>query len=229
MNTKKLALLAQVLVLPVVLAHSPANAAPWANPTGTNERFEWSAGQNTNDMLGDPVNIAQGLFFTGMTGFRAEGGGGVGDSIVDLASAVVNTASVGADPLNHYNVREWGTWNIGGPQGAVNPEDVFAVQADVSVLRIQPEFWLTQADITDMSLVFFPDGTWVTEGSILSPAEPGEWIEGLFKASSSLQVDGAAPAGTWIQLDGVQMTLPEPGSMSLILLGGSLVLLRRRS
>ena len=127
MNTKKLALLAQVLVLPVVLAHSPANAAPWTNPTGANERFEWSAGQNTNDLLGDPVNIAQGLFFTGMTGFRAEGGGGVGDSIVDLASAVVNTASVGADPLNHYNVREWGTWNIGGPQGAVNPEDVFAV------------------------------------------------------------------------------------------------------
>ncbi|MCG8404599.1 MAG: PEP-CTERM sorting domain-containing protein [Phycisphaerales bacterium] len=207
---------------------SYVSASPWSNPTGTNERFAWYDGQNQSGRFGDPVNINAGLFFTNTVDFRASVSGNPDDlGVHDIAQALVNTDDVGAVPLNHYNVREWGRWHI--PEGSgLTPHDAFTVQADISVLRTVPSPLFTQLDITGVVMVFNPDGTWYTKGSILSPPPPGEWTEGLFKASSTLQVDGSAPSGTWIQLDGMQMTLPEPGSMALLLAGCSFMLLRRR-
>lgn len=228
MNNKSRTLLGAALAVVFALASSAA-ASPWTNASGVNERFAWTDGQNLNGLFGDPINIAAGLFFTNTNNFRAIKSGNPDDlGVHDIAQALVNTDDAGAIPLNHYNVREWGTWNI--PDGSgLTPGDVFTVQADISVLRTVPLSPLfTQLDITEVELVFNPDGTWYTKGSILSPPAPGEWVEGLFKASSTLQVAGSAPDGTWIQLDGMQMTLPEPGSAMLVLAAGGVLMLRRR-
>jgi len=208
--------LGAAVALTFALAGS-ANAGAWSNDSGSNSAFSWSGGQNSQDHFGNPTVSDTGFRFNNTVGFRAEGGGGSGDSVSDIAQVLLTATSA---PLSFFTVREWGTWS-----SDISDSSDFVVQASIAVQSFSPPGPAVQVDISGQTLVFDPDGTWYTQGTITAPG--GGWFVGVFKVNNTIQVDGVAPAGSFIEKTGMQVTLPEPASIVLLLAGSGALCIRR--
>jgi hypothetical protein len=205
-------------------AWARATPIPWANASGSNAAFGWSNGENNNNYFGNPTVSTSGFLFNQMNGFIAQGGGGNSASTTDFARVIVDVANStppGAPPIHTIIVEEWGTWSMSmGSQ----PSD-FSVQADFSVFRFLPNPPGGSGSLT-LPVVFNGDGTWTATRTLT--AAPGlDWSRFQITVTNTIQVNGTAPLGSFVEKTGMQIFVPEPASL-LLVLGGLLPLVRRR-
>jgi hypothetical protein len=214
------------------VAASPVWAGPWSNASGANAAFGWSGGQNNTGRFGDPVVSESGFLFAAPVDFRADGGGGVSDSATDFARVTANIATsvpAGAPAIQFITVKEWGTWS----QDVSNPATDFGFQLDYSVFRYAPTPLGTTGSI-DIDAMFHPDGTWeasytLNAGVAVPPYADKPWERFQITVTNTIQVDGAAPSGSFIEKQGMQIIVPEPATVALLVMGiGSLAIRRRR-
>ena len=220
----------------VVLATTSVSLADifsWSNASDSNGVFSWSNGRNEGvaNLYQDPFVSTVGFAFTQPVDFKAVGGGGVGDSKTNVAKVDLVAQSMGL--IGQIRVWEWGAWTA-GPLDDL--DTVFTLQADVTYL--QPIFGpgaSTQHDIDDdffeWTLVSTdPDGTrhgtWFSEGTLVSDFGPSPF--GFVNVTNTLQVSSSAAAGSSFEKLGMQMVIPEPGSILFLLLGTAPLALRRR-
>ncbi len=117
-------------VLIVLAAACTANAAaiPWANDTGSNARFSWTAGQSGEGLWGNPTAIGAGFLFNDMApAFTAEANGTAGS----VTSTLKVTMTAIGDSFEELHIREWGTF-----EGAV--PDVSGSSGTLSLLVMSP-------------------------------------------------------------------------------------------
>ncbi len=228
-------------------------AVAWGNASGSNAGFGWSGGQNNIDPVtgpgfGTPTVYTWGFDFANPVNFRSEGGGGVGDTTEDFARVTMDRAlstPAGAPAFHFIRVREWGTYDLGDYTG--DPTAYLTVQADFSVFRFSPTPLGNTGPViissTSAPPVFTPydaqapenGGTWYAD-RILVAGEVGnppyanlDWNKFQITVTNAIQVDGTAPAGSFIDKTGMQIITPEPGSVLLLVAGmGSLMLRRSR-
>lgn len=216
----------------VCVAAAPAWAGAWSNASGANAAFGWSDGSNTADRFGSPVVSDSGFLFSSPVDFLAAGGGGVSATKSDIASVRLNVANSvpgGAPAIEFITVREWGTWS----QGISDPATDFGFKLDFSVTRYLPEP-AGGTGVIDIAPTFHGDGTWeasytLNAGVTVPPNADQPWQYFRLKVSNSIQVDGEAPSGSFIEKQGMQIIVPEPATVALLMVGiGSLAIRRRR-
>ena len=101
------------------------------------------------------------------------------------------------------------------------------------MFRFQPSP-LGNTGAINIDAVFYGDGTWeasytLDAGVTAPPYADQPWQRFQITVTNTIQVDGAAPAGSFIEKQGMQIIVPEPATVALLVLGiGSLVIRRRR-
>lgn len=202
-------------------------AVAWDNPSGSNARLGWSGGENNTDLFGDPSINEAGFFFNNPDNFRADL---TVTSATDFARVQVNTNNstpAGAAPIETITVREWGTWTH-----EISEVSDFTVQADYSIFRYSP-FPPGSTGALDMPVTFNPDGTWHAEltlnvgDEVTSPIF--DWdqpaVDFQITVTNTIQVAVDAPVGSFIEKEGMWITVPEPSTGLICLMGlGSLAL-----
>lgn len=231
-NTSRRLLVAVVAATVTFFFATHSSAGPWGNPTGANSAFSWQSGFNNTGKFGDPTVTAIGFLFDETVNFRAQGGGGSGASATDFARVIADTAGSvpGGAPLVHQiKVSEWGTWS-----NAISSPSDFTVQADFAVFRFVPNPPTGSTGSLNMVVTFNPNGTWSAERT-LTVGEAGnppradlDWRRFQVTVTNTIQVNGAAPAGSFIEKTGMRVIVPEPSTV-LFLLAGFGPFMRRRS
>jgi hypothetical protein len=221
-----------IAVVVVCAVAAPSWAGSWSNASGANAAFGWSGGQNNTDRFGNPAVSEAGFLFSDPVDFRAEGGGGVSASKTDFARVTVNIATsvpAGAPAIEFITVKEWGTWSA----GISDPDTDFGFQLDYSVFRYAPTP-LGNTGAIDIDATFYPNGTWAASytlnaGVTSPPYADKPWERFQITVTNTIQVDGAAPSGSFIEKQGMQIIVPEPATVALLMMGiGSLAIRRRR-
>lgn len=220
--------LAWCAAVAVMVGGATAYGSAWTNDNGSNGRFSWQDGNNANDLYGDPTVTEAGFFFLNPVDFRAEGGGGVGDSVTDTARWVMD---VGAhDSIDFITVEEWGIWS----SDISDPSD-YEFDVAFDVFRFDPSPPGSTTSIT-IPVTVELDGTWHAEYTLVAgaagnpPASDQPWNKMQITVVNTLQVDGTtAPAGTFIEKQGMRVIIPEPASLLFLALGlGSVAVCRSR-
>lgn len=227
LNTKSSLLLAVVVCLATTSV--AFSAYSWSDASGANPRFGWSNGQNSDsNYFGDPVISEAGFVFS-PTAFKAEvTTPGVGDVAADISLvdvSVFGAVPPGAGAVTEFRVTEWGTY-----QG---DQSHFSVQADVSVLRLNPYQGNTGSlDLgwggVDGAIDWDWDGpgTWRMERTDFLD-DPLNWNIFSVTYSNSIQVSGEASLGDFIQKTGAKIIVPEPGTLLLLVVGYGAAFWRR--
>jgi hypothetical protein len=230
MNQVRIQAVCAVLVVGILAAGSPAFAGSWTlNATGANTRFGWSAGYNNTDHFGNPIVNTTGFYFVSPVNFKAQSGT---LSVTDYARVRINTNNASPVPaagITDILVREWG--NYSGEIGD------FTVGADYSITRYTPTPY-GQTGILTMPVVFNPGGTWYSERWLHVgdpvPTNPGFlWnqpaVDFLIKVTDTVQVSTQAAAnGAWIDKKGMEIVVPEPSALALVIVSGLLLIRRSR-
>ncbi len=217
------------------LAAVPAFAeSPWAfNDSGANSRFGWDGGTYNTGKFGSPTVSPNGFYFLQPDDFRAEVSGSL--QATDFARVNVDVHAAvpaAADAVDTILVEEWGEWS-----SDVSSASDFTVQADFAVFRYAPGMPGSTFSLT-MPVTFNPDGTWYAARALnVGDSVPGDIVPGFawdqavedfqITVTNTIQVDGAAPTGSWIAKNGMDIVVPEPASMVLVLAGAGLALSRR--
>ncbi len=216
-----------VAAVVVCAVGSFAFADPWENDTdsGSNARCEWYSGEHmfANKVHGSPTVIEDGFHFLNEWG-DMDFSAAMGESIQAGVQVTVDTVAAGTDPIEFVTVREWGTW--GG------------VLADVGV---QPSFsifdWTNYQDTGELELpdpVIESDGTWHVETTLVF--EPGNGLGWPFNdpqavlqitVKNLLSASGTDPS-TFVGKTGLEIVIPEPSSLWLLLGFGPLLIRRAR-
>jgi len=219
-----------------LVVSSSAMAGAWSNASGSNTSFGWSGGFNNTDHFGNPTVTVDGFFFLDPVDFRADGGGGIGESTTDFARTTVNVNNAVGGPgpdVHQVIVEEWGHWYSSetGPGGLPLPGN-FTVQADFQMGRQMP-FPPGSSGPLSLPVTFLPDGTWHAERTLIA-GQPGnppfsnlDWKIFVVTVTNTIQVSGAAAEGSWIEKDGMRIITPEPTAGVLLLVGFGTLALRR--
>jgi hypothetical protein len=230
MNQIRIQAVCAVLVVGILAAGSPALAGNWTlNASGANARFGWSGGYNNTNHFGNPTVNTTGFFFTAPVNFKAQLGT---PSVTDYARVRINTNDATPAPaagITDILVREWG--NYSGQIGD------FIVGADYSITRYTPTPF-GQTGILTMPVVFNPGGTWYSERWLHVgdpvPTNPSFlWnqpaVDFLIKVTDTIQVAAqAAQNGAWIDKKGMEIIVPEPSVLALMIVSGLLLIRRLR-
>ncbi len=229
----------------VALACDFAYAAPvaWSNTNGSNSSISWSNGQSDKGLFGNPtVDGNSFLFFP--SNFEATASNGTAQTTSDRLSFKL-TAAEGKE-IQQINIREYGDWSIIGNGG------VKAVGALYITRLNSPGFgtvWsetlnVVYDDLENATIIQSPSrpkvegsGTWDGNFSIDLP-------DGVTSVqvvlNNILQATSGTGGSAFIQKKGVgdpadgdaqfliEAVVPEPASISLLVLGGGALLLRRR-
>lgn len=230
-NTQKLQTISLCILAGFILTGvgSPtawATQFAWDPVTDSNALFTYDNGRNEGDanLYQTPTLMGDGFFFDKTLNFRADGGGGIAQSVANLAFAEL---LVIADPLDTITVREWGTYSIGDGQ---IPLDVLTLTAGIQLqvfLPGPPFVSVTTHDIDQDFLIFNEDGTWEARGT-LTPVL-GAWSDAWLTVSNTLVVTGDAAPNSFFTKDGMEVLVPEPASLGLLLVGAIPFLRRRRT
>lgn len=214
-------------LLSIALLASAAQAAtPWSTPSGDNIRFAWSGGQNTDANFFESPTITDLGFFFSPSNFRAEvTTPGLGDVAADVALVDINVFGAngggGAPPISYFKIAEWGTYD-----GDILD---FSVKADANVTRVIPPMGPTGIlDLAAVAWDYNGPGTWYTERTFWLD-DPPNWSLFAVTYSNSIEVEGDAPVGSFIEKNGAMIILPEPSSLAVLLVGLGLTAVRRRA
>lgn len=195
--------------------------------SGANTAFGWSGGQNNTDRFGDPTVSVNGFLFESMDNFKATTSL---TSVTDFARVTISTLTALGGPapaLDTIRIIEWGTFE--GDLADVG------VQADFSAFRtapIPPAPYSTGAlSLPNDNTIFdVLNKTWYTERTLLVGDLPN-WSVAFntvqITVTNTVQVEAGAPAGTFIEKNGMRIIVPEPSTCVLLAIG-MIPLLRRR-
>jgi hypothetical protein len=207
MNRTRIQIASLLLAIAVLATGSSAFASSWAfNSSGSNARFTWSNGQHLagypdQTAHGSPVVTQDGFFFVNAYGdmqFRAEVG-----AKETVHSSIYAYLSVAGTPVDQIIVREYGTW--GGDQAALS------VQADFLVYD-----WVAYSDTSvDMpDVTFLPNHTWFTQYTYVPDPTLTEFD---FSVVNMISATDTLTRGTYIEKTGLEIIVPEPATMLLVL------------
>jgi len=205
---------------------------PWGNPNGTapGGGFSWANGSNDTNLFGDPIPLANGLLFN-PSNFKASSSGGVPSTASDKINVDI-TAGAGQQILQ-INILEAGDFGIpvAGPNTSVN---VFGTLVTTPLPPSPPGLPLvTPLVVTPgMPRTAVGNGTW--QGIATAVVGPGGVTKVHLALDNVLQATSDANTTSFIekkvtQAVIIQVILPEPGTIGMLLCGAPLLLRRRRS
>lgn len=219
----------------VLATSSSAFASAWpVNSFGTNTAFGWTSGEHLDFVpdstaFGSPAVDELGFFFRNDYGdmyFRAEQGGpNTVHGSVDFEFDIAGSNPGGAGPISQIIFRERGTW--GGTLSDIQ------VQYDFSMFSASQ---LLLTPVVSIPAVFNMDGTWEAE-YILTPAGAtalNQFFAPIFGfENAQVQITNILHAGgsnpdTFVQKTYSSVIFPEPGTIGLLAIIGSVALVRRR-
>lgn len=227
-------------VIPVIgiLMVGVASAAPipWATPSGSNANFSYAEGKTLNGLFVEPgqspIVTPTGLIFF-PSGFIASAAGGTAEVVDDTLQFEIHLPA--DKQLTQFIVNEFGDYTIdgSGPNTSVkafgglllvNMDDPFApVLTDT--LSTVPAPLATGTGVTT------GEGIWTGNETIV--AIPAGWKNIQVILNNELSASSDVGTTAFIQKKvgqvGVEIILviPEPGTLSLGLLGGLACLVRR--
>ena len=195
-----------------------------SNSSGSNSRFGWSGGEYSTGRFGSPNVDPAGFHFVNPVNFKAERGVlNTATDFVDVNVNVDTATPAPADPLPTILIKEWGIWhsNSGLVSGNV------AAGPTTSLTGIRPEAGISAVHSFGSAVTYGPYdsglgyGTWYAEylytPSLSKPIpERLPWVEVVITVTDNLY---ALSTGSWIQKDGMEIIIPEPSTV-LLLLGG---------
>lgn len=218
-----------------------AAPVPWTSPSGSNSEISWSNGQSDKGLFGDPI-VSGTTFLFFPSSFEATASNGSAQTTSDRLSFKV-TAAPGKE-ISSITIKEVGDWSIEGG-GSVKASGALYVTKLNS-----PGIGSLWTDTLDVVYQDLDNSTTYT-----SPARPtspggGTW-EGIYTINlpsgvtsiqivlnNILQATSTAGGTAFIQKKVVggpgeddpqiEVVIPEPASLGLLLFGAAGLLRRRR-
>ncbi|HEX8324438.1 MAG TPA: PEP-CTERM sorting domain-containing protein [Tepidisphaeraceae bacterium] len=229
-------------VLGVFVLAQGAVAAPifWSNPSGSTSKITYSGGQSDKGLYGDPTLVGGTFQFLAPSNFNAESSNGVADTTSDRLSFKVTTTT---GDLDKINVQEYGDWSI----------------LNTGIVKATGGLFITRLDSGHFGVLYQQTPvvkyTNMETGQVLtSPSRPSGDGSGLWRADYSidlpdgtrtvqvvlnniLQASSGSNSTSFIEKKAISITavtatgptVPEPASLGLIALGGTVLLRRRRT
>ena len=220
----KIASLAVLGILSAFCGTASASPVPWTQPFGSTTYYDYSNGQSTNGLFGNPL-VLDGSFIFFPNNFKASAQNGASDTESDAVSFNIavkpgySVTEISVAELGDYSILGTGTVQVGGTLTITN---------------------LNNAAVTNSSLVSTPSSPITTVGAGSWSAStsqtnlPNGWT--LFHVNLSNILDASAGPGSTATIEKkfvngaiqVSIIVPEPTSIGLLISGSSALLLRRR-
>jgi hypothetical protein len=223
---------AVVAVVVGFLAIQDASAVAWANATGANSAFGWSAGMNNVGLYGNPTVYDWGFSFEDTVNYRSEGGGGPGNIATDWARWTSNVATATPSPgpsVLFVRVIEWGYWGTGEVGEPMHPDldpTDFSALSTFNVSRFVPS--PGNSGTLQVPITFYPNGIWYAERTLSQPWVAATGMDRFqVRVDNSLQVLGTAPPNSFIEKAAMIVITPEPTTVLFLLAGFTPLALRR--
>lgn len=218
----------------MALASSSFAVVPWATPSGSNSQISYSGGQSDNGLFGEPtVNGSQFLFFP--SNFKASSANGVAAQTTDRLQFKL-TAKPG-QTFTQIVIKELGDFSINGT-GNVNAFGTLYVtkltNPGFGTVVTDPEtasYYSASIPTTPSNVTGVKNGTWNTNFVANLPAGT---TEVMIVLNNVLSATSGANSTSFIEKKVVgpevmiDVVLPEPASIGMILVGGAGMLLRRK-
>ncbi|MGC4030372.1 MAG: PEP-CTERM sorting domain-containing protein [Tepidisphaeraceae bacterium] len=237
---KKLAVLGVAAVTVCAGLGTKAYAGPvyWTTPSGTVGNFSYSDGQSDKGLYGNPTVTSSGTTadfkFLTPHDFEAEASNGTAETTSDRLS--FNVALTGGGVIDNITIHEFGDWSILGGTATVKATGaLFLTNGSSSAVSIVPTVRYTNTD-TGVTTTTKPngesDGVWVEDYVYDLPAGVTSLTVVL---NNILQAASTSGTTAFIQKKGVDIIIndptlvPEPASLAVFLVGGSLIVRRRRA
>ena len=209
-----------------------------ANDNGSNERFGWSGGAyggvETTGHFGSPEVDANGFHFSSANSpdplaIRAQVGASPIGDYIDVFIDVNAADPDPADPLTTITIFEWGRWF--GPSGDNLTYDVYVTPSTTlidipsaeSVTHGSDEFVVTYYPVVGDEGLWTAEYTYVVD-ALADPPENHPWEDIQLTVHNTLY---SFNADSWIEKDGMDIIVPEPASVLLLLAGFGPLMLRR--
>lgn len=207
-----------------VCGSTSASPIPWTQDNGSTTYYDYSNGQSTNGLFGDPL-VLDGSFLFFPSNFKAVATNGAATSVSDTLSFDVavkpnySVTAISIKELGDYQITGTGTANIGGTLQVTN--------------LVNPGNTIVNLATTPSMPVTTPgSGEWSAEATATNL--PNGWT--LFHVNLSNILHATAGANSAVNIEKkfaqgaieVSIIVPEPASIGLVATGISAMLLRRR-
>lgn len=203
------------------LAGSANAFVPWSNPNGAGSFFTWSNGGSDNGFFGSPTLVGGDSFVFFPSNFRAQASNGGTGTKSDRLSFTLE-ANAGFE-FSQITIREVGDYgNTGGGRVIAN---MGMFVTDLNTFRV-----VSDNATYDNSIAGF--GNWTAQTSVSNlENQPPKWTKIQVVLNNNL-IAIAGPNGVaFIEkkvTGGIIITVPTPGSLALMGMGGLVALRRRR-
>lgn len=214
---QKIALIAGVLAV----AGSANAFVPWSNPNGTGSFFNWSNGGSDNGLFGSPTLVAGTQFVFFPSNFRAQSPGG--SPIVSDRLQFELDAFEGFE-FSNITIQEIGDYgNVGGNGGNLVQANMALFTTDLNQFRVAQD---NQTFTAPAGL-----GNWNLSASTALDGSVRKWTKIRVVLNNNLIAISGANGVTFIEkkvTGGIIITVPTPGSLALMGVGGLVAVRRRR-
>lgn len=228
MRTRKTVLLAAIAITIATSSALAAPAMPWSTPSGSATDFTYTGGGDDNGLFGEPLIVGNSFFFF-PSNFRAESDG---DQNVNDRMEVNIHANLGFDitgvviqELGDYQITGTGEVSVSGTLQLVNLDIPFPPQVRQAPLLITQG---TAGVINGTDL----NGPWDGSANQDLSGESIAWDNFSLVLTNELVATATSGVSsiekTFTGGAVVVTVVPEPASMTLLLLGAASVVARRR-
>lgn len=200
---------------------------PWSNPNGTVPgQFSWSGGASDNGLFGSPI-VAGNSFTFFPSNFKALGQNGTAQTTSDRLSFTLDVAP--GFQFDQIRVTELGDWAI--TNGGQVSADTFLFVTNLDIPVNPPVNPQTGSDSFAAALPApnSNQGQWTTQ---VIKNLPNGWTRVQVVLNNILQASAPAAGTAFIEkkVGGITVTIevPEPGMISVAMLGMGALLVRRR-
>jgi hypothetical protein len=223
----------KILVAAVAALFLPALAladTPWDNPDGTADRFDWANGHNSDtNLFGSPTYYGgSNLYFLNSDFAAYADDGGTFDSATDTLG--VDLTAHAGDKFLSISIFEYGDYNItGGDGNSVSADlDMTGTVAGHPMSPFLDDFLFSAAGASPGTVAWQDDAALLMEFAAPDVTQVHLSVSNTLVAVSDGAGGTASIQGNFVLLGVAVTVIPEPASLSLLTLGGLLVLRRRR-
>lgn len=192
---------------------------PWSNPSGTGSFFTWSGGGSDNGLFGSPLVVNDSFIFFPQN-FRAQSVNG-GAAVVSDRLTVTLEAFQGFT-FDQVHIQEFGDYGV--QNGGSVSANIGMFVTDLNNFRVATDNATFSTNVDALS-------NWNLQAStILSSWIPPTNKIQIVVNNNLIAISNGQGSVAFIEkkVAGVRITVPTPGSLALIGLGGLVATRRRR-